>query len=66
MPDSVIAWEVGNDGYRYIEVGSSYASLKQRWIIINSEQAYAREKVRKESGGRYTITDPLLQFFLLD
>lgn len=44
LDDAAIAWEGSSNGYRYAEVGSSYGSIKQRWIIISSEQAYNREK----------------------
>jgi transposase len=31
------------EGYRYQPVGSMYGGIKQRWLIIHSEQAYLRE-----------------------
>jgi transposase len=34
--------EVGN-GYRIFPVGNLYAGIRQRWLLIYSQQAYARE-----------------------
>jgi len=31
------------EGYRYMPVSSRYGDMKQRWLIIHSEQAYERE-----------------------
>jgi transposase len=45
LKDENIAWLQGSNGYSYAEVGSSYGGIKQRWIIISSEQAYKREKI---------------------
>ncbi len=39
LDDAAIAWAASNNGYRYAEIGSSYGNIKQRWIIISSEQA---------------------------
>ena len=36
-------WTELDEGYAYSEVGSVYAGIKQRWIIIRSEQAHKRE-----------------------
>ncbi len=30
-------------GYRYVPVESEYAAVRQRWLLVYSEQAYARE-----------------------
>lgn len=37
------AWTEINEKYKYVEVGSSYANIRQRWIIIESTQAKKRE-----------------------
>ena len=48
-------WTDLDRGYAYSEVGSNYGEIKQRWIIVKSEQAYEREiktlekKIMKES-----------------
>lgn len=36
-------WTELDEGYAYSEIGSVYAGIKQRWIIIRSEQAHKRE-----------------------
>lgn len=33
----------GVPGYRYQELSSLYAGIKQRWLVVYSEQAYAKE-----------------------
>jgi transposase len=48
-------WTKLEEGYAYSEIGSNYGGIKQRWIIVQSEQAYKRElktlekKVAKEA-----------------
>lgn len=47
-------WTDIREGYKYCEVGSLYGGMRQRWIIIESDQAHKREvhtlekKVSKE------------------
>lgn len=36
-------WINSNDGYRYTEKESTYGGVKQRWLLIFSQQAYERE-----------------------
>lgn len=44
-----------NENYRYQEIGSNYADVEQRWVVIYSQHAYEREiktldkKIAKES-----------------
>lgn len=35
-------------GYRYLEVGSGYGGVRQRWVVVYSEAAYKREKATLE------------------
>jgi len=35
-------------GYRYLEVGSGYGGVRQRWVVVYSEAAYQREKATLE------------------
>jgi transposase len=44
LEDNSFNWEAGSDGYSCAEVCSNYGNIRQRWIIVSSEQAYAREK----------------------
>lgn len=37
-------WTKGENGYEFAEVCSIYGSIKQRWLLIFSQQAYDREK----------------------
>ena len=37
------SWSVINKKYKFVELGSSYSGIPQRWIIIESEQAKKRE-----------------------
>lgn len=32
-----------DDGYRCIELGTKYGGVRQRWLLVHSEKAYARE-----------------------
>lgn len=43
-PDEDFDWQTGDDGYRYSESISNYGNIRQRWILISSEQAYRREE----------------------
>lgn len=44
IPSADVRWTKGNNGYEWTEVGSTYGGIKQRWLLVYSEQAYAREK----------------------
>jgi transposase len=46
--DEVIAWQAGQDGYKYAEILSVHGNVPQRWLLVYSEQAYAREKATLE------------------
>jgi len=47
-------WTELDSGYSFTEVGTWYGNIKQRWIIVKSEQAFQREaktldkKIKKE------------------
>jgi transposase len=43
-PDGDIAWQAGEDGHKYAETLSVYGNVPQRWLLVYSEQGYAREK----------------------
>ena len=43
-PDNDLCWEPLGNGYKKVDVGSSYGGIQQRWQLIFSEKAYAREK----------------------
>ncbi len=43
-PDGDIAWQAGEDGYKYAETLSVYGNVPQRWLLVYSEQGYARER----------------------
>ena len=43
-----IEWQVYNDGYSTFGTTSEYGGVKQRWVLIFSQQAYAREKITFE------------------
>lgn len=47
LDDEIFTWVSNSehDGYKCTEVGTSYGGIKQRWIIVSSEQAYLREKI---------------------
>ena len=36
-------WTSINDQYKFVELGSTYGNIRQRWIVIESEQAKYRE-----------------------
>jgi transposase len=42
--DDAIVWQAGEDGYKYAERLSVHGNVPQRWLVVYSEQAYAREK----------------------
>ena len=48
MHDASISWSSNGErdvrGYKNAEFHSSYGGVKQRWILIDSKQAYEREK----------------------
>lgn len=44
IPSSDISWTKGTNGYEWTEVGSIYGGIKQRWLLVYSQQAYEREK----------------------
>src|SRR3990167_8268008 len=37
-------WQTGENGYQWSEFCSTYGGIKQRWLLVFSEQAYEREK----------------------
>lgn len=43
-PAEDISWIDIDDGYKLSRFDSSYGGIKQRWLLIFSEQAYKREK----------------------
>lgn len=47
-PDTEIPWQVGEDGYKYAETLSVHGNVPQRWLLVFSEQGYAREKMTLE------------------
>ena len=46
--DGAIAWQSGEDGYKYAESLSVHGNVPQRWLLVYSEHAYEREKVTLE------------------
>lgn len=42
--DDAFVWEADEDGYKYAERLSVHGNVPQRWLVVYSEQAYAREK----------------------
>jgi len=42
--DEAITWQSGEDGYKYAESLSVHGNVPQRWLLVFSEHAYAREK----------------------
>ena len=44
LPANELMWTKGENGYEFAEVCSIYGSIKQRWLLIFSQQAYDREK----------------------
>jgi transposase len=43
-PDGEISWQAGEEGYKYAETLSVHGNVPQRWLLVYSEQGYAREK----------------------
>jgi transposase len=39
-----VNWQRGEHGYQWSEFCSTYGGIKQRWILVFSQQAYEREK----------------------
>jgi transposase len=54
MSEETFCWECIGNGYQAVNLGSNYGGLNQRWQLIYSEQAYAKEiktfkkRVKKE------------------
>jgi len=46
--DEAVSWQPQEDGYKYAETLSVYGNVPQRWLLVYSEQAYAREKTTLE------------------
>jgi transposase len=57
LPDARISWQDLGRGYRIYEVESNYGGMVQRWLLVDSDQAYKREKktlerrIKKEEEG---------------
>ena len=45
MDDASFYWQQLSDGYKISAHSSEYAEIKQRWILVQSEQAYQREMI---------------------
>jgi transposase len=43
-PLTAVEWTKGENGYEWTEVTSNYGDIKQRWLLVFSQQAYEREK----------------------
>jgi len=41
--DAVFIWKELENGYKICPVESTYGKIKQRWLVVHSEQAFARE-----------------------
>jgi transposase len=41
--DDAVTWEEMAGGYKYTEVSSDHGGVQQRWLLVSSEQAFARE-----------------------
>jgi len=39
-----VSWQTGENGYQWSEFCSTYGGIKQRWLLVFSQQAYEREK----------------------
>jgi transposase len=39
-----LVWSKGDNGYEWTEICSTYGGIKQRWLLVFSQQAYEREK----------------------
>jgi transposase len=42
--DEEIPWQEGGNGYKHAAFVSHHGGMEQRWLLVYSEQAYAREK----------------------
>jgi transposase len=42
--DEAISWHAGEGGYKYAETLSVHGNVPQRWLLVYSEQGFAREK----------------------
>jgi transposase len=42
--DGEVAWQEGGNGYKHAAFVSHHGGMAQRWLLVYSEQAYAREK----------------------
>ena len=43
-PENSIEWVMSKNGYKSCSYSSNYGDVSQRWLLIYSEKAYAREK----------------------
>lgn len=43
-PDAKVLWQDGEGGYKFMEKISVYGNVPQRWLLVYSEQGFAREK----------------------
>lgn len=43
MSHDKIEWKKAQNGYKYSSYESNYGNIKQRWLLVHSEQAYKRE-----------------------
>ncbi len=43
-PENMIAWKLHRKGYKTASFESFYGDIKQRWLLVYSQQAYDREK----------------------
>lgn len=44
LPSQDIMWTKEANGYEWTEIGSIYGGIRQRWLLVFSQQAYEREK----------------------
>jgi transposase len=47
-PEEQFQWREIENGYKMVGLGSNYGGLKQRWILIQSQQAFKRESATFE------------------
>lgn len=43
VPSQDVEWTQGSNGYEWAEVCSNHGGIKQRWLLVFSQQAYERE-----------------------
>lgn len=43
VPSGDVQWTKGSNGYEWTEVCSKHGGIKQRWLLVFSQQAYERE-----------------------